>query len=266
MRRLSNNLKQALMHYLLAKGLHLSKGTPIESACRHGTFYFDREEEIKKTVILVAEYTMISFERCATLWQQVRYLDRYRIPGAIVECGVWRGGAIGACALAHLTSAKPPYRHLHLFDSFEGLPEPNAAVDGEIAVQFAGGQGDGALRSVGKLSSPISDSRQLLLTKIAYPEELVHYHVGWFQNVVPRDAHALGEIALLRLDGDWYESTVVCLEHLYPKVVKHGVVVVDDYGHFEGCRRAVDEFLASRATPILLNHADYTGRYFVKVD
>jgi hypothetical protein len=95
---------------------------------------------------------------------------------------------------------------------------------------------------------------------------LIHYHVGWFQDTLPHDAQALGAIALLRLDADWYESTAVCLKYLYPKVAKHGVVIIDDYGHFEGCRRAVDEFLASQRAPILLNHIDYTGRYFVKPD
>jgi hypothetical protein len=78
------------------------------------------------------------------------------------------------------------------------------------------------------------------------------------------DSPALSEIALLRVDGDWCASTKICLDHLYPKVVKYGVVVIDDYGHFEGSRRVVDEFLASLDHPVMLHHIDYTARCWVK--
>ena len=92
----------------------------------------------------------------------------------------------------------------------------------------------------------------------------MHTHQGWFQDTVPRDAAAVGPIALLRLDGDWYDSTKVCLEGLYPSVVKYGSIVVDDYGHFEGCRKAVDEFVADLGYPVMLHHVDYSGRYWIK--
>jgi len=81
---------------------------------------------------------------------------------------------------------------------------------------------------------------------------------------VPIESKRMGPIALLRLDGDWYESTKICLDGLYNHVVPGGVVVIDDYGHWEGCRRAVDEFIAGSKHPIFLNHIDYTGRYWIK--
>jgi O-methyltransferase len=261
-----NKMKRLARNYLLARGWRPSAGIPIEATNVAATFHYDKEEQVRRALAIVRDHTMISFERAATLWQQIRYLDRYQIEGAVVECGVWKGGAVGLSALAHLASGGPPRRHLHLFDSFEGLPEPNADVDGEEAVRLGKGGGTGQLRTTNQLVAESSIVRTLLETSIGYPKELIHYHEGWFQETLPRDTEGLGGIALLRLDGDWYESTTVCLEYLYPKVVKHGVVVVDDYGHFEGCRRAVDEFMIKEKNPVFLSHVDYTCRYFIKTN
>jgi O-methyltransferase len=129
---------------------------------------------------------------------------------------------------------------------------------------LARGRTSGSLDAIGACEAPLEDNRALLERTIGYPEELLTYHVGWFQETLPRDAPGLGPVALLRLDGDWYESAVVCLEHLYPHVAPGGVVVVDDYGHWEGCRRAVNEFLSAHDLLVLLHHIDYTGRYWVK--
>ena len=77
-------------------------------------------------------------------------------------------------------------------------------------------------------------------------------------------APAIGPIAILRLDGDWYASTKICLEHLYDQVVSGGFVIVDDYGTYEGCRKAVDEFLAARGLHVFLSHVDPDCRYWIK--
>jgi hypothetical protein len=260
-----NPLRVWIRNYLIASGWKPSRGIPLDAATSKSDFHYDEERPVKHALATVRDNTMISFERAVTLWQQIRYLDRYRIQGAVVECGVWKGGAVGLMALAHMKSAVAPERHLHLFDSFEGLPEPDAGVDGDEAVRFTNGKAAGRLQTTKLLAISVEDSRSLLEKKIGYPRELIHFHKGWFQDTVARDADEIGDIALLRLDGDWYDSTAVCLEHLYRKVVRYGVVVIDDYGHFEGCRRAVDEFMAAESAPILLNHVDYTGRYFIKV-
>lgn len=227
---------------------------------------FDEETEAKAAVRLVRSHTMTSLERLVSLWNQVRYLDRYKIEGAFVECGVWKGGSVGMMALAHRHSYPAPSRELHLFDSFEGLPEPDRTVDGDHAVSYSHQQAGGNLEAIGENVGPIEDNHELLFGRIGYPEANVHFHQGWLEETLPRDAGGIGKIALLRLDGDWYSSTKVCLDHLYDKVVKNGVVVIDDYGHWEGCRKAVDEFLASHATPVMLHHVDYTGRYWIKTD
>lgn len=263
---MNNPLKELVRNSLYAKGWR-PRAIPIDDAARlDRTFHYDEEPLVKQALATIRGHTMITFERAATLWQQVRYLDRYQIKGAIVECGVWKGGAVGLSALAHLSSAQPPQRHLHLFDSFEGLPEPDANLDGDEAVRLSRGRANGRLQATNLFVGTIENCQRLLETKIGYPKELIHYHRGWFQDTLPHDTDALGEIALLRLDGDWYESTAVCLKYLYAKVARYGVVVVDDYGHWEGCRRAVDEWITNQNHPILLNHIDYSGRYFIKVD
>lgn len=259
--------KNALVHRLGPalgrRGWRPSRATPLHDGYLAATYGYDEEPEIKDAVRQVRRHTMTSFERLATLWQQVRYLDRHTVRGALVECGTWRGGAVGMMALAHIRSGGQPTRHLHLFDSFEGMPEPTAA-DGPRASRYSRGRTSGALEGIGACEAPLEDNRALLEDRIGYPSGLLAYHVGWFQDTVPASAAAIGPIALLRLDGDWYESTAVCLTHLYPLVVAGGVVVVDDYGHWEGCRKAVDEFLADHDEPILLSHIDYTGRYWIK--
>jgi O-methyltransferase len=207
---------------------------------------------------------MLSYDRLATLWHQVRYLDRNRISGDLVECGTFKGGAIGMMALAHLASGPEAVRGLHLFDSFEGLPEPRADMDGENAVELAAGHGAGSLTTTGLFACSVNVPRRLLDERVRYPERLVHYHVGWFQQTLPSDSPSIDKIGLLRLDGDWYDSTRVCLEYLFPKVVKHGVIVIDDYGFWQGCRRAVDEFLSSQCEPIMLHHIDSSARYWLK--
>lgn len=165
-------------------------------------------------------------------------------------------------------------RNLHLFDSFEGIPEPDGEVDGERAVRevrSVGGEARGRLKSVEGFYDRFADgvgtleiNRRLMEDIVRYDPAFIRYHKGWFQDTVPRDAEEVGPIAILRLDGDWYASTKVCLEHLYGNVVPGGFVVVDDYGHYQGCRKAVDQFLDREATRPFVHHIDYTGRYWIK--
>ncbi len=262
----SSPLRNWFASALVRRGWRPSKATPVEPAYLGAKFGYDGEKDIKAAIERVRDHTLSSYERLASLWQQVRYVDRYRIPGCLVECGVWKGGSTGMMALAHLASGKAS-RTLHLFDSFEGLPQPNIEKDGRSSLAYAEteARATGELTSIGLCVAAQSDCQALLETKIGYPSDLVRYHVGWFEKTVAESAAALGPIALLRLDGDWYESTRICLQHLYHRVVKGGVIVIDDYGHFEGCHKALNEFLAALDEPVLLGHIDYTGRYWVKL-
>ena len=245
-------------------GLRHARATSLDHIESAHLFGYDEELEARAAALKVRSHTMSSYERLVSLWQQVRYVDSARVPGALVECGVWRGGSAGMMALAHLQSQPTHPRALHLFDSFEGLPQPDRTVDGPLATDYSDHQDSGDLSAIGQCVGPLDENKDLLERRIQYPAEHLRYHVGWFEETVVRDAPDLGAIAVLRLDGDWYSSTKVCLENLYPLVSAGGVVVIDDYGHWEGCRKAVDEYLQNNDILPLLGHIDYTARYFVK--
>jgi hypothetical protein len=235
---------------------------------------FELEDEATAAIELIRNHTMLSKRRLVTLFQQVAYCERNGIRGAFVECGVWKGGAMGLMALGNMTTGKER-RHLHLFDAFQEICEPDPAVDGEQALAEArpftaeGRNGQGALRPLvgiyDALGGPgtLEENRNLLETTIGYPAAMIHYHVGWFQETLPAAHETIGPIAILRLDGDWYASTKVCLDYLFDKVVPGGIVIIDDYGTYEGCRRAVDEFLGLHSIKTFLHTIDYSARYLV---
>ena len=236
---------------------------------------YELEDEAVECIRIIRHNTMLSKRRLVTLYQQVVYCEQYDIPGAFVECGVWKGEASGLMALANLRKTMQR-RHLHLFDAFQEICEPDAAVDGQRAIQevrqFTGksGHNSGKLEAVRGyydfLGGPgtLEENKRLVEDIICYPKEYVHYHVGWFQETLPRDHLDVGPIAILRLDGDWYASTKICLEYLYDKVVPGGIVIVDDYVTYEGCRKAVDEFMARENVKAYLAPVDSDCRFMVK--
>lgn len=202
-----------------------------------------------RALFAARRFTMTTPERCRHLWDSCQKVLRSGTPGCFVECGVWKGGSAAVMALA-LRQAEPR-RRLHLFDSFQGLPEPHK-VDGDTAITYSHGRSSGALSSIHRCEAGLPEVRNLLLEQLGFTEQQIHFHVGWFQNTVPTDVKGLGPIAVLRLDGDWYESTQVCLKHLYPLLSSGGVVILDDYFCWEGCRKATDEYRATHGvtTPI----------------
>jgi hypothetical protein len=209
----------------------------------------------------VEEYTMTSPERVAALIEATRYVSRARLPGAIVECGVWRGGSMMTVALT-LLELNDTSRNLYMFDTYEGMPPPTEKDKDGAGVPAADllavtPQGTGIWCEAG-----LEEVRSNLL-KTGYPPERLHFIKGKVEDTVP---HAgLGSIALLRLDTDWYESTRHELHHLYPQLGVGGVLIIDDYGHWQGSKEAVDEYFADPARPpVLLQRVDDTGRLGVK--
>lgn len=230
---------------------------------------FDMEGEAQEAIRIIKSHTMVPYARLVVLYQQVAFCEKQAIPGCYVECGTWKGGASGLMAMANIKYGRER-RQLHLFDSFQGLPEPHAAKDGLLAVEWSrkfGGGGEGRLKAIqGTYESvgTLAVNRELMEKVVGYDLRCLHYHEGWFQDTVPRDAPTLGPIAILRLDGDWYESTKVCLDHLYDHVVPGGFVIMDDYNGVEGCKRATDEFINKRHLKAFLSHLDGDGRYWIK--
>ena len=214
-------------------------------------------------------YTMTSPERLIALMDATSYVVRRDIPGALVECGVWRGGSVLA-AIEVLVRLGVNDRDVYLFDTFEGMTEPTeedtspfeterSALASWKQYQRQGRRAwDWAFRSeVFSL-----DRVRELLYGTGYPEDRIHFVIGPVEETLPREAP--DGVALLRLDTDWYESTKHELAHLYPRLADGGVLIIDDYGHWEGAKRAVDEYFASEAPPLLLARTDYTGRMAVK--
>jgi hypothetical protein len=210
----------------------------------------------------VAAFTMTNLERQISLIQSVRYLVRHRIPGCIVECGVWRGGSMMAAALT-LLDAGDTSRALYLYDTFEGMSPPTD-VDrnldgtlGRVLLERATDKSGWTWAVAG-----LDDVRRNM-GSTGYQADRVTYVQGPVESTLPARCPP-GPIALLRLDTDWYESTKCELENLFPLVSIGGILIVDDYGHWEGARKAVDDYFTALDRPYYLHRIDCTGRLLVK--
>lgn len=196
----------------------------------------------------IRTHTMCSNARLRGLHRGVKYVLNNNIPGDLVECGCARGGS---AALMGLTLAQAnAHRRLWLFDTFEGLPAPTSGdPDLEIAELFTG-TCVGTIEDVRGLFKNLEVDKDVQLVK------------GLFQDTM--SSVGIDQIALLHIDGDWYESVKTCLESLFDKVVAGGIIQFDDYGYWQGARKAVDEFFAKRKLKINLRKLDYSGRFLHK--
>ncbi|MFC8077051.1 TylF/MycF/NovP-related O-methyltransferase [Streptomyces sp. NPDC057307] len=219
----------------------------------------DYDDGAKEIIRAVKPFTMTSPERLNAFILATRHVVRHNIPGDIVECGVWRGGSMQACAKTLLALGETD-RDLHLFDTFEGMPPPTAEDlrrDGKSAEDLLAAQGkDRPIWAIASL-----EDVQAGFEQVPYPGERVHYVQGLVEDTVPQQAPE--QISILRLDTDWYASTKHELEFLYPRLVSGGVLLIDDYGYWQGSRQAVDEFLEKTGERLLMLRMD-EGRIAVK--
>ncbi len=211
---------------------------------------------------LVMPYTMTSPERVYALIDAVQYVVKNEVDGALVECGVWKGGSSMAMALT-LKKLGVKDRELYLYDTFSGMSAPS-----DIDVSTRGTKAHDTF-SKKKTSEDASDWCLSPLEEVkenvfgtGYPKEKTHFIKGKVEETIPETIPK--EIALLRLDTDWYESTKHELVHLFPLLKPNGVLIIDDYGYWEGARKAVDEYISDNNIRILLNRIDYMGRIAVK--
>lgn len=208
------------------------------------------------------EYTMTSLERMAALHDAVLYLEANKLGGAFVECGVWRGGSTMNMALT-LLHAGNPSRDLYLFDTFAGMSEPSAndvdihgsAARPKFEKMATAGRNEWCYASLREVTENLATT--------GYPSERLHFIKGKVEETIP--AQAPEKIALLRLDTDWFESTHHELQHLFPRLISGGVLIIDDYGHWQGARRATDEYFEQQEIKPLLFRIDYTGRMMLNV-
>jgi O-methyltransferase len=224
---------------------------------------FDVEGEFQKLEDLIGPETMTSTERMYALWRAANYVSRNEVSGAFVECGVWRGGS--SMLAAHtFRNCGDLSRDLWLYDTFEGMPEPEF-VDverhsGKTAATIMKEQE----RIPGENVWCIAD-REIVernMRSTGYPADRIHYVTGRVEDTLKNEGP--DEISLLRLDTDFYKSTMVELEVLWPRLSPGGILIVDDYGWWEGARKAVDEYFGRMTRPPFMSRIDVTGRLIIK--
>jgi hypothetical protein len=242
------------------RGAPAEQTTPSSATIGAPSLPIDFDEHDSELWQRVRPYTMTTPPRVYALLRAVEYVAARPIPGALVECGVWRGGSMMAIALTLLRLGVTD-RDLYLFDTFTGMTEP-----GEEDVRRSGGSAAEILATEDRDShhwaiAPLDQVREAVLG-VGYPEERIHFVEGPVEETLP--GHAPDEIALLRLDTDWYGSTKHELVHLYPRLHDGGVLIIDDYAYWEGARRAVDEYVREQDLPLLLNRIDHTARIAIK--
>ncbi|MGB0697363.1 MAG: TylF/MycF/NovP-related O-methyltransferase [Rhodospirillaceae bacterium] len=211
----------------------------------------------------VSPHTMTSDNRGYGLYSAVCHVLDHGIPGDFVESGVWRGGSAMLIA-ALLAKRGVTDRALYLFDTFDGMTAPSSRdkdLFGNPAAQLmAISDADDGVHARCDLATVQSN-----LASTGFDPRHIHYIAGDVRQTL---SHApIQHIALLRLDTDFYDSTVAELTHLYPLLVPGGILIIDDYGHWQGSKAAVDDFLAAEKTmgrTHFLTPLDYTGRLLVK--
>lgn len=217
----------------------------------------ERDHQFIEIFSKVKEFTLVGIERSYALYKAVQYIVENKIAGDFVECGVWRGGSCMLIAYT-LKSYGITNRNIWLYDTFAGMVQP--------------GEHDGALEKEEWKKQRITDEKNNWclgeiedvtrnLSTTGYPEDSFRIIKGKVEETIP--AAVPDAISLLRLDTDWYESTKHELHHLYPLLAEKGILIIDDYGTWEGARKATDDFFANNG-PVYLSRIDHTGRLVIK--
>ena len=222
----------------------------------------DMEAEFRAIYDRAKNFTMTSQERMYALYQAVKYVTQAKVPGDFVECGVWKGGSAMLMAYT-LLGLHEAGRKIYLYDTFAGMPKPTAK-DQEIR------SGQPAL-GIWKVNER-KDHNEFCYASLAevknnlqstnYPQDDLVFVEGKVEDTIPGISPK--QIAILRLDTDWFASTDHELRNLFPLVSKGGVLIIDDYGCWSGAKEAVDKYFAEFNIPLLLNRIDYTGRIGIK--
>lgn len=210
----------------------------------------------------VKDFTMTSPERIVSLIRAIEYIHLNNIEGDIVECGVWKGGSIGACLLT-LIKLNRTGTKIWLYDTFEGMNKPtefDLDINGSLASERMANED---IETSWLWAKAELDVVKENISSYGYPNRNISFIKGVVEETL-LSSKIPDKISLLRLDTDWYESTKIELEVLYPRLVSGGILIIDDYGHWSGCRRAVDEFFESMEFTPFFSRIDYTGRIIIK--
>jgi predicted SAM-dependent methyltransferase/glycosyltransferase involved in cell wall biosynthesis len=225
----------------------------IENGNSEAISVFDQEFE--ELYVSISQYTMLGKERLYNLFINSKRICQENIPGDFIECGVARGGSSALLALI-IKKYSVSQRKLYSLDTFEGMPQPSQEDIHEGIPADETGWGSGTC--TGTVENLLNLSEKLGVQDIIVPVK------GLFQDTLPELSKKIGRISFLHMDGDWYESTKAILENVYDNVVSEGFIQVDDYGHWEGCRKAVDEYFKKHSISVKINQIDATGVWFQK--
>lgn len=259
------------MHYyredevFSSKYIYLPRGFNNEKKRRYLKRGYRNEAEIQSMIEVIRDHTMVTYDGLASVCEIIRYVEENNIQGSFVELGTWRGGTLALMGLAAQKYGKGD-RVLWGLDSFRGLPSPHGEhdrtnfLDSEFNLQS--GNYDKGLTPINALTADIQSIHRIM-NVVGYPIENVRIIEGWFQDTVPAKKEAMGRIAILRMDGDLYESYKVPLQYLYEQVTDGGFIIFDDW-MLKGCRRAVLEFLDTLPNRPFIHKADYSVRYIIK--
>lgn len=248
-----------ILHRIMNTHRERDSTVAISLESTQGVTLPERTEIWKK----VKPFTMVPEPAIDFLVEQVLRLIREKVPGVLIECGVWRGGCSMAMLMAQRAALGRVERAVYMLDSFQGLP-PVTVRDGPLARKWQdGADPDTFLDNCKAMRSDVERA----LAEMRFTDGDFKIVEGWFDQTACQVAREVEphSIALLRLDGDWYDSTRSCLDSLMPLVSEGGVVVIDDYYAWDGCARAVHDYLSGTdAAYRIRSLPNWYGAYFVK--
>ncbi len=204
----------------------------------------------------VRPFSLLSTERLFSLYVRAKAICRSDLPGNFVECGSYKGGAAALLASVIKRHSLRP-RKVYACDTFQGMPEP-AEVDRHNCTP-ANETAFGA----GTLKAPVDEYLAVICERLEVAA-IVEPVPGLFAQTLAARKEEIGAIALLHADADWYASTMDIFSNLYDAVIAGGVVQIDDFGHWEGCRKAIRDFEKMSGDVFDLQRIDYTGVWFHK--
>ena len=246
LKNIYNIISLRIIFYL--HGIKKSKNFPTEI-----------KEEEKEIIELSSKYTMTDTITMWALIQSIKNVIQNKIDGDFVECGVWRGGNLILCQkyfdLQHIK------KKIYGFDTFEGMTEPkeidvdyrNIPASEQYSLFKSGEKSNLARCSLDETNKNIIET---------VPKNNIKLIKGRVENTLREEKNLPEKISILRLDTDWYESTKIELEVLYPRLMSGGFLIIEDYGHFKGFRKAVDEYFKDNMP--YLHYVNYTCRLIIK--
>jgi len=253
-----------MLSNLINRAKEFSHASKRSSDINTAGFPLDVTEEEAYILKSVKNFTMTSIERQVSLCRILDYILQNGINGDFVECGVWKGGSsmIAANKILKYNSDKK----IWLYDTFQGMPAPDDRVDISHFKYLASEILENDIKTKAKsLVWAIGGEEEVKLNSLStgFAKDNLRLIKGKVEDTIPSQGLP-SSISVLRLDTDWYSSTIHELHHLYPRVEPGGFVIIDDYGHWQGARKATDEYFALQTGAPFLHRVDYTCRIIQK--